>query len=330
MQLAALLGYGVRRLLQVIPLVFIVILINFSLVHLAPGDPIDVLTGETGPSEAYRNQIRAEYGLDKPLPVQFLLYVNNVAHLDLGTSIRYQTPVWPLILSRIPATLLLVGTGFLISAVFGVLLGVLASTRPRSGIDRIATVLSLAGQSIPPFWLGILLIIVFGVDLGVLPIQGIVTVREDTTGFARVLDVAWHLVLPALTFSVYQITLVFRLTRSKMREMLLQDFITLARAKGLPERRVVFRHALPNAFLPILTVLAFNFGYILAGATLIETVFAWPGTGRLMYDALSVRDYPLILGLFLVISVTVIGSAFIADIAYALIDPRVSYVRRRA
>lgn len=325
----SLLAYVARRLLQAVPLILLIIVLNFLLIKLAPGDPVDLIAPE-GASEQYREHIRVLMGLDQPLPVQIWNYVSNVAHGDLGYSVRSSQYVLPLILSRVPNTLLLTGSGFVLSSVFGVLLGVLAARKANSIVDNVATFIALAGYSMPVFWVGQLLLLVFALDLGWLPAQGMYSVRAPTEGFARVVDVAQHLVLPVIAYAIYPLTLKYRLTRVKMKDTLVLDFITTARAKGLREARIAYRHALPNAFLPVLTVIGLSFGFLLSGSVLIETVFAWPGIGRLLNDAIFGRDYPVLLGILVVVSIMVIVANVITDILYAVIDPRVKYGRGSA
>lgn len=276
-------------------------------------------------SAEYIDDLRREFGLDQPLWVQFWLYVAKVAQFDLGYSLRFRAPVLDLILGRLPATLLLMGTALIISSLLGVLLGVLAARRPYGAVDNTATVAALAGYSMPVFWLGQLMLLLFSLQLGWFPTQGMYSLRAPSEGWGRVLDIAHHLVLPAACYSIYNLALVFRLTRVKMQETLALDFITTARAKGLAESRVVLVHALRNALLPVITVIGLNFGFMLAGSVLTETVFAWPGMGRLLYEAIGARDYPVLMGLFTVLSVMVIAANVLTDIAYAIVDPRVVY-----
>ena len=317
--------YVARRLLQAVPMVFVIILVNFFLIHAAPGNPVDILAGSQDADPAYLERLRQEFGLDEPLGTQLLTYIRRVLQLDLGYSIRFRQDVLGLILERMPATFLLMGTALVFSSIIGVMLGVLASRRPAGLIDNGATLIAIAGFSMPVFWLGQLLLLLFAVQLQLFPVQGMVSLRAPSSGLGRVLDIAHHLALPALTYSVYHLTLIFRLTRVKMQEILDQDFIVTARAKGLTEARVVYGHGLRNALLPVVTIIGLNFGFMLAGSVLTETVFAWPGMGRLMFEAINARDYPLLLGLFTVISLMVIAANVVTDIAYAIIDPRVVY-----
>lgn len=317
--------YTARRLVQAAPLILTVIVINFVLIHAVPGDPVDVLLGGMDADPAFQDEIRRELGLDQTLPVQLWTYVSNVLNFDLGYSIRFRQDVLDLILSRLPASLLLMGTSFVLSSSFGILLGVTAAYRGGGHFDRTVTFLALSGYSMPVFWLGQLMLLVFAVSLGWFPIQGMESLRASSSGFEHAIDVGRHLVLPALTFSVYQLTMIYRLTRVKMRESLEQEFVKAARARGQSELGVVFRHALPNAMLSVVTVMGLYAGHMLAGSVLTETVFAWPGMGRLMFEAIGARDYPLLLGLFTCISVAVILANVVTDIIYALIDPRVVY-----
>ena len=318
-------GYVLRRLIQAVPLVFVIILINFVLIHSAPGDPVDFLIGSMEATPEYLEQLRREFGLDQPISVQLVKYVGKVLQFDLGYSLRFRQPVLELILSRLPATLLLMGTALVLSSLIGIVLGAVAARRPYSATDHAVTFVALGGYSMPVFWLGQILLIVFSLHLGWFPTQGMYSLRAPAEGFGRVVDIAHHLALPALTYSVYHLALIYRLMRVKMQETLALDFITTARAKGVPEHRVVYVHALRNAVLPVVTVIGLNFGFMLAGSVLTETVFAWPGMGRLLYEAIGARDYPVLMGLFTILSIMVILANVVTDVVYALVDPRVVY-----
>lgn len=313
------------RVAQSIPLLVGVIVVNFLIIHLAPGDPVQALLGDYPAPETYVAQLREEFGLDKPAHVQLLRYLGKVARGDLGYSFAQRAPVLDIIVERAWTTLLLVGTAWLIAAVLGIALGVLSSLRPYSTVDNTASVVSLVGFSIPVFWLGQLLMILFAVRLGWLPTQGMSTVREEFTGLHHYIDIAAHLLLPAAALSTRFLAINTRLTRASMMEVLNSDYVTTARAKGLPEARVIVRHALRNALLPVVTIIGFNLGFLLAGSALVETVFAWPGIGRLMYDAVAVRDHPVLLGVFIVVTVTVVVANLVTDVAYAVLDPRIRY-----
>jgi peptide/nickel transport system permease protein len=316
--------YLARRLLQAAPLVLGVLMITFTLIHLAPGDPIYLLAGEGG-DEAYYAEMRAYYGLDRPLPEQLARYLLAGLRGDFGYSFSYQQPVYSVILARLPATLLLMGTALAFSTTIGVLLGAVAATRPRSPTDYGIAAGTLAVYAMPVFWLGQLLIIAFAVQLGWFPVQGMVSVRERYTGLRYALDVLHHLALPALTLGLLQLALTARLTRTSLREALSEDYVRTARAKGLRERAVVLGHALRNALLPIVTVIGGQIGTLLTGAALTETIFAWPGLGRLLLDATLQRDYPLLMAIFFMVSLTVVAANLLTDMLYTLLDPRVRY-----
>ena len=320
-----LLSYMFRRALEGVPIFLCILILNFLLIHMAPGDPATYLAGQFEATQEFQEQLKREFGLDRPLYEQLGVYLIKVLRGDLGYSFRYRQGVRELVLSRLGNTLLLIGTGFIIAAVAGVLLGAIASQRAYSFGDHVATFLALGGYSMPVFWLGQILLISLSLGLGWFPAQGMTSLRLRATGFKAILDTAHHLVLPATTYAVYHLTLIFRLTRSKMQEILKEDYIITARAKGLPERTVVYKHALRNALLPVVTVLGVNFGFMLAGSVLVETVFAWPGMGRLMYEGILSRDYPVLMGVFTVVTFMVIIANIITDIVYALIDPRVVY-----
>jgi peptide/nickel transport system permease protein len=314
--------YVVSRLGRLIPVCFLVVVFNFLLIHMAPGDPVQLLAGEAASPE-YVARIRAEFGLDQPIHRQLLVYLGKVLQGDLGRSFQFRQPVASLIVSRIPATLLLMLTALVVAVIVGVGLGLLASGRPDSWVDQTARLVSLLGFSVPIFWLGQMLLLLFALWLAWLPVQGMRSLREPKTGLAGVLDVLRHLVLPAVSFAFYNIALFSRLTRGAMVTILQEDFIRTARAKGLNERRIFLGHALRNALLPLVTVIGANVGLLLVGSVLTETVFGWPGLGRLMYEALYARDYPVLMGLFLFVSVAVVLANLATDLSYARLDPRI-------
>lgn len=316
--------YLIRRLLQAVPLVLGILVITFALIHLAPGDPLIFLAGEGG-NAAFYAEMRARYGLDQPIIAQFGHYLATTLHGDFGYSFAYQQPVFRVILSRLPATLLLMGTALVLSTTIGLLMGIVAAIRPHSALDHGIAAFTLTAYAMPVFWLGQLLVLLFAVRLNLLPVQGMITVREGYTGIHHVLDVIRHLTLPALTLALPQLALTARLTRTSVREALAEDFISVARAKGLAERAVLWRHALRNALLPIVTVTGGHISVVLTGAALTETIFAWPGLGRLLLDAALKRDYPLLMAIFLLVSATVIVVNLITDLVYTLLDPRVRF-----
>lgn len=315
--------YILRRLFQAVPLILAIVVVNFCLIHMAPGDPIISLVGEFHTSEEYIQNVRRQYGLDKPLFVQLFIYIVNVLRGDFGYSFSFKQPVLDVILDRVPATLLLMIVTILFSTLAGVVLGVVSSRRQYSKTDNLVTLIALIGYSIPVFWLGQILLIAFSLKLPLFPAQGMQSLRENYTGIAYVIDVLHHLVLPAFALGLSYLAMNTRFTRASMLEVLGQDYVRTARAKGLSERKVIYKHALRNALLPLVTLTGLNFGFLLAGAVLTETVFAWPGLGRLMYDSIYTRDYPVLMGMFIFISAMVIVVNLITDIFYSVLDPRI-------
>jgi peptide/nickel transport system permease protein len=317
-------GFLVQRVIKMVVMVFAIIVANFLLVHAAPGDPASVIAGEAGAADPqFLAQLRAQFGLDQPLSTQLWLYVSHVAQGDLGVSYRQQRPVLGLILERLSATLLLTGTAFILAVLGGVTLGALAARRVGRTSDSLITVLALGLYATPIFWVGLMLVLVFSVWLDWLPSFGMNTVGADLTGAAAVLDTARYLLLPALTLGLFYMAVYARLTRAAMLEVASQDFVRTARAKGVPEGGVQRRHVLRNALLPVITVAGIQAGQLVGGSILVETVFAWPGIGRLAFDALLARDYQILLGVFLATSVLVLIFNLVTDLLYAWIDPRV-------
>jgi peptide/nickel transport system permease protein len=305
-----------------------VVVINFFLIRLAPGDPAQVMAGESGAGDAaYVQQLRQQFGLDRPQLVQLGLYLKGVATLDLGYSYRNHVPVLELILDRLPATLLLMSAAFVLSIVAGVALGALAARTRYRGRQRWLDGVIMTGAMLlyatPLFWLSLLSIIVFSVLLGWLPAFGMENISAGLAGWARVADIAEHLVLPACSLAVFFIAVYARLTRAALLEVLDMDFVRTARAKGVPAGRVLRVHILRNALLPVVTFAGVQLGQLAGGALLTETVFGWPGIGRLMFDALLQRDYQLLLGIFLVTSAMVVGFNLVADLLHRLLDPRI-------
>jgi len=316
--------YLAWRLLQAVPIVAGIAVFNFMLLQLAPGDAADVLAGEAGgATPEYIAELKARFGLDQPVPVQLGKYLWNVARLDLGFSFRHNMPVVDLILSRLPATLLLMGAAIVLAFSLGVLLGVTAARHVNRPLDTVISVGALLAYATPIFWIGLMMILLFSVQLGWLPSSGMRTIGVDLTGFAYALDVARHLVLPATALSLFFMALYTRLMRASMLEVYSLDYVTTARAKGLTERRVAFKHVLRNALLPMVTMLGLQIGSMLGGSVLVETVFGWPGLGRLAFEAVFQRDNNLLLGVLLLSSVLVVIVNVIIDLTYARLDPRI-------
>jgi ABC-type dipeptide/oligopeptide/nickel transport system permease component len=320
----SLFSYIIQRVIQAIPSVLVVVTIGFLLINLAPGDPVNYLLGDTSDPELAA-QIRSRLGLDAPLQVRYITYINGIIHGELGRSLIYNRPVSQLILSRLPATLLLFISQYILSTIIGIMAGAFAAYKKGSFWDKATIFSSVLFISIPVFWSGQLLLIFFALKLPWFPSYGMMDQASQLVGFQHILDIAHHLALPALTLAFFNLALVSRLTRSSMAENLQADYIITARAKGISESVVLIKHALHNAILPVITVLGLTLGRMMSGAVLVETVFSWPGLGRLMYDSITMRDYPVVLGMFIVISCTVIAANLLTDLFYAIIDPRIKY-----
>ncbi len=302
--------YLIQRLLAALLTLVGVATIVFLLLRLLPGDPARIIAGLLATNEEVE-RIRVQLGLDRPLPVQYVIFMTNLLQGDLGISARTNQPVLTEVMARLPATLKLAIVSTALASIFGITAGVLAATRRYSLFDYVASFGTLIGISMPVYWLGLLLIIVFAVKLRWLPAAGA--------------DKPASIVLPSLTLASFSVALIARMTRASMLEVLSQDYIRTARAKGLQERVIVFRHALQNAFIPILTVIGLQFGALLGGAVLTESVFGWPGIGLLLVDSIFARDYPVVQGTVLIFSALFILVNLVVDILYAYIDPRIHY-----
>ena len=299
--------------------------LNFLLPRAMPGSPLRFLAGEDvgmlAPAQVA--EIRARYGLDQSLGVQYLTYVRNMATGQWGFSYQLGKPVADAVRDRLPWTLLLVGSSLLVATIFGILVGALAAWRRGRGLDTASLTGAIVVDSLPTFWLGMILVAVFAVELRWLPIYGAMTSWGPRSGLPYVVDVLRHLVLPATTLTFASLSGTFLVMRYAMLDTLGQDYIRTARAKGLRERRVLVKHAVRNAMLPVSTVVFLNLGYLVGGATVVETVFSYPGVGTLLYQAVLNRDYPVLQGAFFILTVSVILANVIADLVYPILDPRV-------
>lgn len=312
-----------RQMLTIIPTILLSVVINFALLHAAPGDPARIYAGRDMASEEQVAAMRAELGLDKPVPVQFVAYVEQLLRGNLGTSQAYRQPVLDLILDRMPATLLLTLTSAVIAFAIGILLGAWTARRAHSATDVGVSFVNYALFSVPSFWLGLIFIVVFASKLGWFPTSGMRTARADYTGLQDWLDVGHHLVLPMLTLILVQVPIFYRVTRASVAEQQSEAYMQTFRATGMPEGRIFRTYALRNAILPPVTVFGLNLGYVVTGAALVEIVFAWPGVGRLALDAVYKRDYPLLLGIYLILAVAVSVCILLTDVVYAWLDPRI-------
>jgi peptide/nickel transport system permease protein len=330
-------AYIIRRVLILVPTLLGVSIIIFFMLHLTPGDPAELLLGERASTDSL-NQMREYLGLNQPLTVQYGLFLKRLVTLDLGETIWTRQKVWIEIQQRVPATIELSVAALMISCTLGILLGIVSATKQYSIFDYVSMLGALAGVSMPIFWLGLVFMLIFAVNLEWLPISGRLSIGVDlevrtnfyvldallTANWEALRDALWHLVMPAMTLSTIPTAIVARMTRSAMLEVLRQDYIKTARAKGLSAFKVIFKHALRNALIPVVTTIGLQFGVLLGGAILTETIFAWPGVGKWMYDAVMQRDYMVIqngtlfiAGLFVVINLAV-------DVLYAVINPRIS------
>jgi peptide/nickel transport system permease protein len=299
-----------KRLLGVVPVVFGVLLLTFLLVHLVPGDPVEVMLGESA-SSADRSHLRTELGLDKPIVVQFGQYLGNLAEGDFGQSIHSREPVSKMLADRLPATIRLALLALAIAIVIGLPLGIIAALKANRWPDSLATITSLTFSAMPHFWLGPLLMMVFALWLGWLPVSGM----ESSTS----------IILPALTLGFGLSAILTRMTRASLLEVLSEDFVRTARAKGLPESDVILKHALRAALLPVVTILGLQLGGLLAGTVITETVFGWDGVGRLLVESIEKRDYPVTQACVLVIALVYVLVNLLTDLAYSRLDPRVRY-----
>ena len=304
----------------------VIAIINFFLLKLAPGDAAEALAGQAGTADpAYIAQLRAQFGLDQPLLSQLWAFLVRLATLDLGYSYVFNERVSVLIFSRMPATLMLMGAAIVIAVIGGIVFGVTAARYANRWPDRVISFVALLLYGTPPYWIGLMMILIFAVTLGWTPTSGMENVLAFNTGWDRVVDIAHHLILPALAQSIFYLAIYIRLVRAGMLEVLSLDFIRVARAKGISERRLSYRHALRNAVIPVVTVVGLQMGALLSGAIVIETVFAWPGIGRLAVQAVSWRDYPVVQAVVLVSASLFIILNLIVDLLYRVIDPRMRH-----
>ena len=318
------LRYIIRRLFQAVPIVLAIIVLNFFLLNMAEGDAVDVLAGEAGSATPeYMAELRAKFGLDQPLPVQLLVYLKNIISLDLGYSFRHDMPVSVLIMDRFWPTLLLMVSTIILAVLFGILLGLLAAINLNTWKDAVISVFALITYATPLFWVGLMMIVVFSINLRWFPTSGMENIAAFYEGFDRFVDISRHLVLPTITLSLFYLALYTRLMRASMLEQYGQDYVVTARAKGLPERRITFGHVLRNALLPVVTMAGVQVGALIGGSVIVESVFAWPGLGMLAFESLFARDLNLLLGIFLISSVLVVVVNLIVDVIYCFLDPRI-------
>lgn len=318
-------GFVFRRLVRVVPAVGTILVVTFLMIQLAPGDAVDALAGGGGDEATYA-YLRSYLQLDRPVWEQFASYVSHLARGDLGVSfVQGGTPVAKLIGERVPATLLLVVSALVVSSLAGVVLGALAARRPFGLFDLGVNGTSLVGYAVPGFWLAQLALLVFSFRTGWFPVQGMTDARVERSGLALALDVAHHLVLPVLVLAVSEMALVTRVTRSGLLGEMGKDYVRSAWANGISERATIFRHALPNVLLPVASLIGTRLGLLFSYTVVTETVFGWPGLGTLLLTASQTRDRPVLLGLVLLVSLSVVVANLLTDLVYAWIDPRIRY-----
>ena len=331
------LAYIIRRILILIPTLLGVSVIVFFMLRITPGDPAELLLGERVTEEAL-HEIREHLGLNEPLHVQYGLFLKRLMKGDLGETIWSRQKVWIEVKERFPATIELSVVALFISCFFGIIFGIISATRQYSIFDYLSMLGALIGVSMPIFWLGLVFMLIFSVNLGWLPLSGRISVGVDlevitnfyildavlTKNWGALKDVLWHIIMPATTLSTIPMAIVARMTRSSMLEVLRQDYIKTAKAKGLSQFIVTFKHALRNALIPVVTTIGLQFGVALGGAILTETIFAWPGVGKWMFDAVMKRDYMVIQGGTLVIAAVFVVINLMVDVLYAVINPRIS------
>lgn len=321
-------NYALRRVLQSIPILFILSILLFAMVRAAPGGPLSTAYRNPNVTKEQIELLKKQLGLDKPLPVQYVKWLGDMLRGDMGESIKFRRPVSEMIAERIPNTLVLVGVSFLVTLIIALPIGIISARKPYSFFDYTATTFSFIGQSVPVFWLGLALILVFYVGIQnpvtgapLFPAGGMRTIGGESS----LEDLAWHLVLPVTALCLGWIAWYSRFLRSSLLDVLHEDYIRTARAKGASDRMVYYKHALRNAILPLVTLIALDLPSVFAGALFIETIFAWPGMGRLFWDAARGRDYPVLLAVVMIDASIIIGCNILADIFYGILDPRVKY-----
>ncbi len=323
------LKYTIKRLLLSVPLILGIITATFFMSHLAPGDPMDMYLEPRRQSQMDPQVIellRIKYGLDQPVHVQYVTWIKNFAQGDLGESFRYRRPVKDLLVEAVPYTLQLTFLAIILDALVGISLGIISAVKQYTKLDKAVTVGSLVVYAIPSFWLALMLIMVFSVNLGWFPTSQTRSMNyDDLSAMGRILDRMWHLVLPVSIMGLAGAAGTARYMRSRLLEVLNEDYIMAARARGFRERTVIVKHALRNALIPIVTIYGMSLPFLLGGAAIIETIFAWPGMGRMTVSAVGGRDYPIIMATVTIAAILTVLGNLLADITYAAVDPRVSY-----
>jgi peptide/nickel transport system permease protein len=313
-----------HRMISTIPVLAVIVVFTFLLLEFASGDAVDAYLVQIGGGDAVlRQALREEYGLDQSITARFWLYISSLIRFDLGWSLSFNRPVLSLILERLPNTLLLMGSATFFAFVLGTGIGIAAGSKPNGWLDRITSPLSLALYATPSFWFGLLLVLIFAVKLRIFPTSGMETIASGKQGLDRAIDIAWHLALPVSSLALIYMALFLRVIKTAMQDSWHQDYVAFALSKGLSNSQIIFRHIVPNAFLPVFTVLGLQAAAMLGGSVVIESVFAIPGFGRLARDAVTNRDTPLLMGIILVSAIFVILVNLVVDLVYRMLDPRI-------
>lgn len=317
--------YVIRKLLLAVLTVFLVMTLNFALVHAAPGNPANYMIGSKVQNVAQRDALMEKFGLNDPVSVQYVRLMKQYLSGDFGTSIVYSRPVGEMIAEKIGPSFTLILTASVLSLILGTVMGMISARKEGSALDAAFSGINYTFNAMPGFWVGLMLIIVFATKLGLFPTSGMVDLRADYTGFKRFVDILHHMALPIFTLVAVDVPFFFRIAKSSVLQVNSEEFITTYRAAGMNESKIFRKFVLKNAMLPIVTVFGIQMAYLLSGVVLIEIVFAWPGTGRLMYQAIQSRDYPMLMGFYLIMSIMIAVTMIIVDIVYAALDPRIRY-----
>lgn len=317
--------YILKRILTGLLAVAVVFALNFFIIRLAPGDPVKILAGRNNPSQEMIDALYQKYGLDQPLYIQFVSYLKNVLRGDFGDSVMYNQPVITMIKETMGPSMLLALSGAILAVIIGTAFGLYAIRHENSKIDVILSGIAYVFNSMPSFWLGLMLMMIFATGLRWFPSSGMINLKRSLTGTAYYLDVIKHLILPVSTLAFIQVPIYFKISKSSIAQVLSEDFVTTFRATGMSEKKIFNKYVFKNAILPTITVFGISLAYLVTGSALIETVFAWPGMGRLMLDAIMRRDYPLIMGIYLMLSVSIATMMIVTDLIYAYVDPRIRY-----
>lgn len=312
-----------KRAITGLVVVLLSVCINFTLVRLAPGDPVKIMAGMDNPNPEMIATLTTKYGLDKSIPEQFVMFVQGIFRGDLGYSYISDEPVATLIAEKVVPTLLLSLTALVISVLLGSLLGLIAARKHGSKFDKFMCSISYVFDSTPSFWLGMIMILIFASGLGILPTSGMIDARANYTGIARIIDIMRHMILPVTTLVLLQIPYYFRITRSSVLQVMSEDFVTTFKATGMPRKKIFSKYVFKNAVLPTITVVGMSIANLLSGSVLLETVFSWPGMGRLLMSSISKRDYPVLTGIYLVISISIAVMVIVVDVVYGVVDPRI-------